>query len=940
MDVCLRETTIEIPTQRILAPSVNPAIFGKHFHPFPYTMQNHLDEALVPVKWRAIELENEYLKLAVLPDMGGRVALFYDKLAGRDIFTPVREVKPRMIAHRGAWAAGGLEFNFPISHSPTTMDTVNTATRRYPDGSASVVLGGIERLSHMGWQVELRLTPGKACLEQIVRLANPTDNFQRFYFWSNAALPYVRGMRMTYPFDWRTTMDGRYEKWPMDGAMDSSDPAMIPFSYETFGKLLGGNFFGVHYPRWDFGVAHTAPRKQVKGAKFFHWGNCELAGAWNRALLPEGQEYIEIQSGPFESQAVFRHMAPGAVLGWTEYWYGTRGIGPAAAASPDCALALERLPGGVCVKVSANSRHEEALVRVTCAGMAQEQLVSLSPDSPLALEFTGVGPEDKVAVDIYAGGSLLLAHGHGAEPMPEAPDTDLFEDCRTFRPAEELEGKPLAQGMDHEQWGRLAEAAEAYEEALCQNPDCTTALTRLGRIHLTRRRAVEAADCFERALRYDNRCGAARFGLAAAYCRLGDLEQARRLYYDIPCDDPLFEASMLEAAALNIRLADPWDNLSLLEGTQNPKGLFLLQVSRRLAGLCPIPGGAPQALPEYLLAEQFLAGQGGEGFLALTGGREDQLVTVALTYAALGLADDCVSLLSLVRGPGMKTALLRARCGASSVCHALSMPMDGVFVNEPDLLDLLESCEDGTGKSAWLLGCFEYSAGLTAEALDHWLEAYGKGLRHTALLYCLGQAHWRQGDGCEALRFLREDASLHGSANAESLALLFDILKEQGDIFQRLELLPLLQQAANRPAVLVQMVESLRDGGLFEEAVELMETAQFQCWENGEVAGPLWSSVIGAFALKLAQEGRAGEAKLIASRMFNYPDGLYYGRSPTRSQAEHWLALGRVYRLTGEPERAYEAFRTGAAEGAVPSIRRNGEAMEWVRMCMEEMRKV
>jgi hypothetical protein len=76
------------------------------------------------MEWRAVEIENEYLKLIVLPDMGGHIAQLYDKLAGRDIFTPIKVIKPRMIAHRGAWAAGSLEFNFPISHSPTTLDSV------------------------------------------------------------------------------------------------------------------------------------------------------------------------------------------------------------------------------------------------------------------------------------------------------------------------------------------------------------------------------------------------------------------------------------------------------------------------------------------------------------------------------------------------------------------------------------------------------------------------------------------------------------------------------------------------------------------------------------------------------------------------------------------------------------------------------------------------
>lgn len=938
MDVQLRETTVEIPTHRLLAPSVNPALFGKNFHPFPYSMQNHVEDAPTPVKWRAIELENEYLKLVVLPDLGGRIAELYDKLAGKHLLTPMRIIKPRMIAHRGAWVAGGLEFNFPISHSPTTTDSVSCMTQIYPDGSASVIFGAIERLTFMNWKVELRLYPDKAYLEQSVELINPTDNYHRFYFWSNAAVPYIRGMRMAYPFDWRTTMDRGYDKWPMDGAADCTDPGSIPGSYETFGKLMMQDYFGVHYPEWDFGVAHTAERKHVKGAKFFMWGNNEQADAWNRALLDKGEEYIEIQSGVFESQGVFKHLAPSARLEWKEYWFGVRGIGQYSQASRDVAVTLERIPGGVVLRLSANGKFENCTARLTHNGAVQERIISLSPESLSAVEYMGVADGDPLTVDVFCQGRLLISIGHGAGFMEDAPDADLFEDSRIFRPAGENDDKPLARGLHHEQWGRLAEAVEAYEENLCMNPDCTVTLTRLGRIKLAQRLPTEAIDYFERALRYDNRCGTARFGLACAWNSAGDAEMARRLFYDIAADDPLFEASMLEAAALNIRLGDPWANITMLEGCQNPRGLFLYNLSCRAAGLSAGPEQDSDTLVEFGLAERFLGLGDSKALSSFTGNDEGQLVCIALEYARLGLTDDCLSILGLIDKPGMKTALARALCGHQSLTDALELPIDGVFINEPMLLDMLESANDSTGKAMWLLGGFKYSVGLRAEALDCWLASYESGFRHTALLYSLGQAYYLEGDIDEACKYLKEDASLHQSANAESLALLFRVLKERGDIFERLEMMPLLQEAANQPMVVSEIVEALRDGGLLEDALAVLETASFQNWEGGETSGLLWSSVIGALAMKHAGDGRTCMARTIAARIFDYPEGLYYGRRPGQSQAESYHTLGLVYRLTGDYEKSYEAFKQGAGEGGNAAIRANAEAMRWVRLCQNEMR--
>ena len=156
----------------------------------------------------------------------------------------------------------------------------------------------------------------------------------------------------------------------------------------------------------------------------------------------------------------------------------------------------------------------------------------------------------------------------------------------------------------------------------------------------------------------------------------------------------------------------------------------------------------------------------------------------------------------------------------------------------------------------------------------------------------------------------------------------------------RLELLPLLREAANRPMVAAEITEALRDGGLLEDALGFMETAEFQNWEGGEVAGLLWSSVVGALALRHAREGHAEASRAMAARMFAYPEGLHFGRRVGQSQAEHRYALGQVYRLTGDFDKSLDAFRMGAREGGVPSIAQNPEAMRWVNLCQEALREI
>ncbi len=911
MDVCLRETMIELIAPKKLAGAANPTLFEPHISPLAAPRPHHLQEELAPARFRAIELENEFLKLTVLPELGGRVAGLYDKLAGRDIFAPLKQ----------ACGAGGLSFRLATGLTGEIQWPVNAQSGLLADGSGRVTLGGMDACG-LAWQIELTLRPGRAALDQSVRIVNTADRALPLRFWSAAALPWAKDMEMLCPFAWRATEEHGYEMWPMDGALDSASPAGLPPGYRTFGKLVSPGHIGAHYPNWDYGVVHAAPRKPVKGAGF--------------VILGEGKP-PEIFCGPFEQPDSLRLIAPGAVIMWAESWFGARGIGPVAGASADAALAMERFADGVCVRLQANGSHEEARVLVAYGGQIQEQMIALSPDSPLALEYPGVGPDEPVTVDVTAGGKLLLSYGHHSEPMPEPPSTVLFEDSRIGPLPESEDQTPLERAMELERLGQLAEAADAYEEALCDGPESMITLMGLGRVRLARRQAWEAADCFERALALDNLCGEARFGLAAAKCQAGDLEQARRLYGDIACTDPLYEASLYQMAALNIRLGNSWENIALLECTKHPEGLFLLQLSRRIAGLPLLDETGPGPLCEMMLAEQFLSGGEPMGLLAYTGGREDALLVVALRYAALGCEGDCLAILGLIASPSMKTALARAACEALPAEEALAVPLSGAPVMESVLLDLLEHADDQTGRAQWLLGCLDWLVGQQDSAMERWQDAYDKGQRHSPLLYCLGQAHLNQFDEAEALRYLREDASLHGSENPRSLALLFDTLKGQGDVYQRLELLPLLTQAACS-ATLRQRVEALADGDCHEEALELLE--QTRCVGGAGEGCPLWSRVAGALALKLSSEGCHDEAKIMAERILDWPEGLGYTRNPNRSLAEHHLVLGQVYRMAGDFERAREAFRAGAAEGGNPVIRRDAEAMGWVRRCMEEMRRL
>ena len=201
------EDWIELPTYTEGAPNPNPPfdLFSLTRFNYPYTIRDALSDRPVAQRWRALHLENEYLRVTVLPDAGGHLYSCVDKLGGRDMFYANPSIKKALIGYRGAWAAFGIEFNFPVSHNWMSMSPVDFATRSSPDGSGSIWVGNTDAVYGSSWRVQLVLRPGRAVLEQHVALHNCADARHRYYWWTNAAVEAWDDSRLIYPTDFMAT---------------------------------------------------------------------------------------------------------------------------------------------------------------------------------------------------------------------------------------------------------------------------------------------------------------------------------------------------------------------------------------------------------------------------------------------------------------------------------------------------------------------------------------------------------------------------------------------------------------------------------------------------------------------------------------------------------------------------------------------------------------
>ena len=251
--------TLALPTSVEGPANPNPSFdlftFGRLNYPYP--IRDALSDRREPVSWRTLNIENEYLRLTVLPDLGGHVYSCLDKRTGREMFYANPSIKKALIGYRGAWAAFGIEFNFPVSHNWVTSSPVDHATLTHPDGSVSIVVGNVDLVYGMQWRVELTLRPGRAVLEQRTTLYNRGDLPHRFYWWTNAAVEVWDDSHLLYPMDF-TAAHGfaQLDSWPVDArGVDLSRPGNHTFGpVSLFAHASHEGFMGVYHPRTRAGV--------------------------------------------------------------------------------------------------------------------------------------------------------------------------------------------------------------------------------------------------------------------------------------------------------------------------------------------------------------------------------------------------------------------------------------------------------------------------------------------------------------------------------------------------------------------------------------------------------------------------------------------------------------------------------------------------------------
>jgi hypothetical protein len=330
---------------------------------YPYTMQDHLSRKKVDRTYRALFLENEYLKVTCLPELGGRIHSVLDKTTGQQMFYLNHVIKPGMIAMRGAWISGGVEWNAgPHGHTVTAVSPVDAVVGRNHDASAFIEISNLEKIFRTRWTVRVTLHPGRAYLDEQITLTNPTDGPHPYYFWNCTAFPNRPGTRFIYPMSLGMDHTGReFFRWPVDKGRDLTWLKNYPRYQSIFAVNCTHDFFGAYDVDADRGIVQVANHNELGGKKAWTWGQWEFGKVAQQNLTDADGPYIEVQSGPLPTQSDYGMLGPHDSLSWQELWYPVHGLGDGFEyANRNVAAETSRRAGRLEVRLLATGRFSHA----------------------------------------------------------------------------------------------------------------------------------------------------------------------------------------------------------------------------------------------------------------------------------------------------------------------------------------------------------------------------------------------------------------------------------------------------------------------------------------------------------------------------------------------------------------------------------------------------
>ena len=502
----------------------NPIPQFSKFYPY-FRFEGYSDKGVVR-NWKMVEMENDYIKLWVAPEIGGKIWGAIEKATGKEFIYFNHAVKFRDVAMRGPWTSGGVEINFGvIGHAPTTSSPVDYTIKRNDDGSVSCFVGAIDLPSRTRWSVEINLPKDKAYFTTRSVWDNPTNLEQSYYHWMNLGVKTAGNLEYVFPGNYHMGHDGVASPWPVDekGRQISWYEKNNFGSYKSY-HVFGGEtgFYGAYWHNDDFGFVHYASYDDKPGKKVWIWGLSDQGMIWEKLLTDKDGQYTEIQSGRLFNQAADqssntpfknRGFAPFSTDEWTEYWFPVKATKGLKFATPTGSVNLEQKGGKLNFWFCPNEKVEGNIEINNGNKVIFSDFVSAKPMQVIteAIDYQG----DVSKLSVWLNNNLL----YNADPAISQLKRPI-ETPKSFN-HETAYGWYL-KGKEQERQRLYKTAFEAYRKSLNIEPNFVPSLNGISAVAFRRTDFKEAFEYASKALSVDTYDADANMNYGNAALALGD----------------------------------------------------------------------------------------------------------------------------------------------------------------------------------------------------------------------------------------------------------------------------------------------------------------------------------------------------------------------------------------------------------------------------------
>lgn len=516
------EEEVIIPTYEIGEADKNPIFSDNRVYQgssgkvYPYPVIESITDTKIDKAYQAVWLENQYIRVMILPELGGRIQRAYDKTNGYDFVYYNQVIKPALVGLTGPWISGGIEFNWPQHHRPTTFLPVDHMLQENEDGSKTVLVNDVDQMYGTKGIASFTLYPDKAYIEIKGQLYNRTPVPQTFLWWANPAVAVNDHTQSIFPPDVHAVMDhgkrdvskfpiatGIYYKHDYSAGVDISRYKNIPVPTSYMAEKSNFDFVGGYDYGVGAGILHIADHHVSPGKKQWTWGCGEFGKAWDRNLTDEDGPYIELMTGMFtDNQPDFTWLKPFEEKTFTQYFMPYKKVGPVKNATIDAVVNLECKDNSVHFCVYATSLQKDAKVVIMNKEIVcYEKTVTISPTDILEESFDIIVEKetDVKIIVMDAIEKVLVSYVPLSHEIPEIPQpAQPAKDPKDIMTNEEL----YLTGLHIEQYRHATYLPEDYYlEGLKRDSGDIRMNTAYGMLLLKRGRIAESEKYFRTALK-------------------------------------------------------------------------------------------------------------------------------------------------------------------------------------------------------------------------------------------------------------------------------------------------------------------------------------------------------------------------------------------------------------------------------------------------------